>query len=46
MDGYDELSAENQEKVRQALEQGHVDDSDWKGVSCVSNFLMWSSMIC
>ncbi|BDD62531.1 hypothetical protein MAP00_007499 [Monascus purpureus] len=31
LDGYDELSAENQEKVRQALEQGHVDDSDWKG---------------
>lgn len=33
LDGYEDLSAENQEKVRGALEQGHVDDEDWKGVS-------------
>jgi hypothetical protein len=32
LDGYDELSPENQAKVREALEQGHVDDSDWRGV--------------
>lgn len=32
-DGYDELPEEAQEKMRQALEQGHVDDEDWKGVS-------------
>ncbi|RAL07115.1 uncharacterized protein BO97DRAFT_409245 [Aspergillus homomorphus CBS 101889] len=31
LDGFDELSPENQEKVRRALEQGHVDDADWKG---------------
>ncbi|PYI25699.1 zf-PARP-domain-containing protein [Aspergillus indologenus CBS 114.80] len=31
LDGFDELSEENQEKVRRALEQGHVDDEDWKG---------------
>lgn len=33
LDGYDELPADVQEKVRRALEQGHVDDEDWKGVS-------------
>ncbi|OJJ44311.1 hypothetical protein ASPZODRAFT_769959 [Penicilliopsis zonata CBS 506.65] len=31
LDGYEDLSSENQEKVRKALEQGHVDDEDWKG---------------
>ncbi len=33
VDGYDELPAEFQEKVRYALEHGHVSDEDWKGVS-------------
>lgn len=33
VDGFTELSSENQEKVLRALEQGHVDDSDWRGVS-------------
>lgn len=33
LDGYDEISSENQEKVKQAVNQGHVDDDDWKGVS-------------
>lgn len=33
LDGYDELPEELQEKVRRALENGHVDDEDWKGVS-------------
>lgn len=32
-DGYDELPEDLQEKMRRALEQGHVDDEDWKGVS-------------
>lgn len=32
LDGYDELPADLQEKVRNALSQGHVDDEDWKGV--------------
>ncbi|KAJ5918738.1 zf-PARP-domain-containing protein [Penicillium verhagenii] len=31
LDGYDELPVELQEKVRRALEQGHIDDEDWKG---------------
>ncbi|OJD18138.1 hypothetical protein AJ78_01804 [Emergomyces pasteurianus Ep9510] len=31
LDGYDEISADNQEKIREAVEQGHVSDSDWKG---------------
>lgn len=29
-DGYDELPEDAQEKMRRALEQGHVDDEDWK----------------
>lgn len=32
LDGFDEITPEMQEKVRLALEQGHVDDNDWKGV--------------
>ncbi|KAL4945467.1 hypothetical protein BDV06DRAFT_184662 [Aspergillus oleicola] len=31
LDGYDELPADLQEKIKEALEQGHVDDADWKG---------------
>jgi hypothetical protein len=33
VDGYDELPADLQEKVKTALEEGHVADEDWKGVS-------------
>ena len=33
LDGYEELDGESQDKVRKALADGHVDDSDWKGVS-------------
>jgi ubiquitin-conjugating enzyme E2 O len=32
LDGFEDLSEENQEKIKKALEQGHVDDEDWKGV--------------
>ena len=32
IDGYDEIPENFQEKFRKALEQGHVDDSDWNGV--------------
>lgn len=45
LDGFDEISEDNQQRIRKALEQGHVDDDDWKGVSasfllpsCVSVF--------
>ncbi|KAL8995297.1 MAG: hypothetical protein Q9169_004941 [Polycauliona sp. 2 TL-2023] len=31
LDGYDELPTDCQEKVKRALENGHVDDEDWKG---------------
>lgn len=46
IDGWDELAEENREKVRKALEQGHVDDEEWKGVSYSSLdvsilFLAW-----
>ena len=33
LDGYDEISSENQEKVQEAVKEGHVADSDWNGVS-------------
>ena len=32
LDGYEDLDDESQDKVRKALADGHVDDSDWKGV--------------
>ncbi|KAL4957244.1 hypothetical protein BDW69DRAFT_156725 [Aspergillus filifer] len=31
LDGYDELPSDLQDKIKRALEQGHVDDADWKG---------------
>lgn len=31
VDGYEDLPDDAQAKVRRALEQGHVDDEDWKG---------------
>lgn len=33
LEGYDELPADLQAKVKEAIEQGHVADADWKGVS-------------
>jgi len=33
VDGFDELPAEYQEKVKYALEHRHIADEDWKGVS-------------
>lgn len=33
LDGFDELSEENQIKVKEAVERGHVADEDWRGVS-------------
>lgn len=32
LDGYDEVSPEAQEKIKFALQNGHVADEDWKGV--------------
>jgi hypothetical protein len=32
VDGFDTLPEDAQEKVKRALEQGHVDDEDWNGV--------------
>jgi hypothetical protein len=41
-DGYEDLPENDREKIKLALEQGHVDDEDWKGVSL--HFLL--SIIC
>lgn len=40
IDGFEELSPENQERVREALDQGHVADEDWKGVCVFPRLLM------
>lgn len=40
IDGFDELSKENQEKVLKAAEQGHVEDEDWNGVCFPSLFFV------
>ncbi|KAL3466266.1 hypothetical protein BJX64DRAFT_251235 [Aspergillus heterothallicus] len=31
LDGYEDLSEENQQKLAKALDQGHVDDEEWNG---------------
>ncbi|KAF7586641.1 hypothetical protein BBP40_008532 [Aspergillus hancockii] len=31
IDGFEDLSQESQEKIKKALDQGHVDDEEWKG---------------
>lgn len=33
IDGYEDLPEDLQAKVQRAIEQGHIDDEDWKGVS-------------
>lgn len=33
LDGYDELSDDMKAKVKKAIEDGHVADDDWRGVS-------------
>lgn len=33
VDGYDEVDADSQRKIKKALEDGHVADAEWKGVS-------------
>ena len=42
VDGYDELPADVQAKVKRALEQKHVDDDDFNGVSMNCCFWMCS----
>jgi hypothetical protein len=32
IDGYDEIDDEAREKIKFALQNGHVPDEDWKGV--------------
>ena len=32
IDGYEDLPADAQARVKRAFEQGHVDDEDWNGV--------------
>jgi hypothetical protein len=34
LDGWEELDAGSQEKLREAIRVGHVADEDWKGVGC------------
>lgn len=33
IDGYDEISSESQDKIKFAIQNGHVADEDWRGVS-------------
>ena len=40
IDGLDEIPEELQEKVKRALEEEHVDDDDWKGVSHLHSPMM------
>lgn len=44
IDGYDELPADAQEKVKRALDQGHVDDEEWNGVRIAQFSLLGRSI--
>lgn len=33
LDGFDDLPSEWQEKIKAAVETGHIEDDEWKGVS-------------
>jgi hypothetical protein len=37
LDGFDELNTDLQAKIRKAIEEGHVEDDEWKGVSSPSS---------
>lgn len=38
LEGFENLPADLQAKIEKAVEQGHVDDEDWRGVSqCISS---------
>jgi hypothetical protein len=37
LDGFDEMSEELQDKIRKAIEVGHVEDEEWRGVSSSSS---------
>lgn len=43
LDGYEELPEDCQQKVKRAIDQGHVDDEDWKGVG--STHCHWAPII-
>lgn len=36
LDGWEDLSDEHKNKITQALERGHVEDEEWKGVSAMA----------
>ena len=46
LDGYDELPESEQGKVRLALDQGHIADEDWNGVSVILVGLFHRSRRC
>lgn len=35
LDGWEDLGDDEHAKIKKAIEQGHVDDSDWRGVSAM-----------
>lgn len=46
VDGFDEVPAEYQEKIKFALENGHIPDEDWKGVSRLHFLLLQHANRC
>lgn len=37
IDGFEDIPEADQDKVRRAIDQGHVDDEDWRGVSRIAD---------
>lgn len=46
LDGYEDLTFDDQVKVQRALENGHIDDEDWKGVSgTLPSLIRWMTLL-
>jgi hypothetical protein len=44
LDGFDELSPEHQEKIKTAIEKGHIEDDEWKGVRTLTPGFHFSAL--
>lgn len=45
LDGYEELDSASQDKVRTAIEVGHVSDDDWKGVRSLQSLSSYRKLL-
>lgn len=46
LDGYEDLDAHDKARVAKAVEEGHVADEDWKGVSVMNSKSIYAVSEC